>query len=403
MATNNSHSLQRVPFRLSKDWIRYRGPFGGEGWQNVETGEVRYVEEPPGDVATEDQTQTTLPGEGYELPVDLKNPKWIDDMVTIGDVVEDAITAPDTRKNPRLEITQRWEGDEYDGSVEGYLEATADWIRENGDGRDAARLQEELQRYDGMSPWGEVDEDVPEHLNPENAEEITPLYETDAKTGVSSDAMMIADMGNGERVFLTNVNPDVPGDLGHGNSYGALAAEQSAKFLSELGVEVPDHKYVEGEYLAVAEANGRAIGEYHGRVRMSEGEFTSFAATQLLVGNVDAHSHNVFYGYRGLEPIDLDFAGTNFHKEPKELGWALGKLFDTAVESDIHPPYSEEAKRDFVENVRSEVQAWANSDSVKDALEAVENDKLTDVFETNVGMAKKGELFDDDQEVNTSL
>ena len=39
---------------LNKEWIPYQGPHGGEGWQEVETGEVRYVEEPPGRVGTGD-------------------------------------------------------------------------------------------------------------------------------------------------------------------------------------------------------------------------------------------------------------------------------------------------------------------------------------------------------------
>ena len=35
---------------LEKKWIPYQGPMGGEGWQNVETGEVRYTDNPPGSV-----------------------------------------------------------------------------------------------------------------------------------------------------------------------------------------------------------------------------------------------------------------------------------------------------------------------------------------------------------------
>jgi len=36
---------------VEKMWVPYVGPEEGEGWQNVENGEVRYVEEPPGPVA----------------------------------------------------------------------------------------------------------------------------------------------------------------------------------------------------------------------------------------------------------------------------------------------------------------------------------------------------------------
>jgi hypothetical protein len=391
-------------YRLSKDWIRYRGPFGGEGWQNVETGDVRYVDEPPGEVATEDQTQTTLPGEGFELPVDISKPKWIDEVGTVAEIVQDTILPPvNSDSNPRLEITDLWNDGDYEHTVEGFLEATADWIKENGDNRDAARFQEALQQHDGMSPWGEVEADVPDHLNPEKAEEITPLFETEAKGGISAESMMVAEMEHGDRVFLTNVNPDVAGDIGASSGWDALAAEQSSKFLDELGVEVPEHEYVEGEYLAVEEAKGMAIGETMGRVRVSKGEFTSFAATQLLVGNTDGHSHNVFYGYGGLEPIDLDLAGTDFEEQPREVAWALGKLFDTAVEAGIYPPYSDESKEEFVDDIRAEVQGWANSDTVEDALEAVENDALRDRFRTNIELAREGELLDENQEVKAGL
>lgn len=401
MATSNETEIAGNTrfFRLSKDWIRYRGPFGGEGWQNVETGEVRYVQEPPGEVATDEQVQTTLPGEGYELPVDLSKPKWIEDVGTVGEIVQETLLTPDMDRNPRLVITEMWDEGDYEESVEGYLEATTDWIKENGDSRDAARFQEALQDYDGMSPWGETE--TPDHLNPENAEEITPLFETDANGGISARSMMVAEMEHGDRVFLTNVNPDAPGDLNAEDGWDALAAEQSAKFLDELGMDVPEHHYEEGEFLAVAEADGRAIGDTMGRVRVSKGEFSSFAATQLLVGNTDGHSENVFYGYNGLEVIDLDFAGTDFEEEPREVAWALGKLFDTAVEAGIYPPYSDESKEEFVDDVRAEVEGWANS--AEEALEAVDNRELRDRFEANIELAQNGELLDENQEVRAGL
>lgn len=36
---------------LSKEWVPYQGPFGGEGWQRTSDGEIRYVEDAPGEVA----------------------------------------------------------------------------------------------------------------------------------------------------------------------------------------------------------------------------------------------------------------------------------------------------------------------------------------------------------------
>jgi len=402
----SNHGASKSPslrFRLSKDWIRYRGPFGGEGWQNVETGDVRYVEEPPGEVATDEQVQTTLPGEGYDLPVDLSAPKWVNEVGTVGEIIQDTLMGPESQGNPRIRITEMWSDGDYDESVDGYIEATADWITEHGDSRDAARFQEALQQYDSVSPWGEVDADVPDHLNPENAEEITLLSETDANAGISAHSMMVAEMDSGDRVFLTNVNPHVPGDLDAQGGRDAIAAEQAASFLEELDVAVPEHEYVEGEYLAVAEADGRAIGDTMGRVRVSKGEFASFAAKQLLVGNTDGHSENVFYGYNGLEPIDLDYAGSDFQKEPEEVAWALGKLFDTAAEAGVYPPYSDEAKQNFIEDVQAELDGWVQGESADDALNAVDNWQFEDVFRHNVELARDGKLIDDNQDIVSGL
>lgn len=426
MSTGNGNQLIREErsYRLSKDWIRYRGPFGGEGWQHVETGEVRYVDEPPGDVAQDEQVQTTLPGEGFELNVDLSKPKWIDSVDALESAIADSISLEQAAfempvpagnsdeplfSNAGEVVREYWEQrngiigseGEYEDSVDGFLNAAEDWIKEHGDEEMAGDLQERLQEYDSVSPWGETD--APDHLNPENAENITPLYDTQAKAGVSAGSMMVAEMDHGDRVFLTNVNIDAPGDIDAEGSWEALAAEQSATFLDELGISVPEHHYEEGEFLAVAEASGQSIDETMGRVRVSEGEFTSFAATQLLVGNTDAHSQNVFYGYDGLQVIDLDLAGKNFEEQPGEVAWGLGQLFDTGVEAGVYPPYSDDAKDEFVRNLRAEVQGWAESDSVEEALDAVENEEIREIFRTNIELARNGELLDEDQEVRSGL
>lgn len=42
-------------------WVPYQGPYGGEGWQNLETGEVVYEDDPPGEVAIDED----VPADGY--------------------------------------------------------------------------------------------------------------------------------------------------------------------------------------------------------------------------------------------------------------------------------------------------------------------------------------------------
>ena len=43
------------PAADAKSWIPYRGPQGGEGWQNTDTGEVLYDDEPPGEIIGADE------------------------------------------------------------------------------------------------------------------------------------------------------------------------------------------------------------------------------------------------------------------------------------------------------------------------------------------------------------
>ena len=50
---------------ISKDWIPYQGPKGGEGWQSTSNpDDVRYVDEPPGEVHSDYQDMADEWGDG---------------------------------------------------------------------------------------------------------------------------------------------------------------------------------------------------------------------------------------------------------------------------------------------------------------------------------------------------
>jgi hypothetical protein len=50
---------------ISKDWIPYQGPKGGEGWQSTSNpDDVRYVDEPPGEVHSDYQDMVDEWGDG---------------------------------------------------------------------------------------------------------------------------------------------------------------------------------------------------------------------------------------------------------------------------------------------------------------------------------------------------
>lgn len=392
-------------FRLSKDWIRYRGPFGGEGWQHVETGDVRYVDDPPGDVAQEGQTQTTL-DTGIEIQTEFEEPKWFNDEVgrvavyeALGEeayhqIIEYAQSDRITDWPPR-EIDN-----EFDLSGEMWLEGAGEWIEEHGNNRDVVALQQYLDNYNTTSPWGETE--APDHLNPQNAVSLKGLYETDVEPGVSADSMMVAEMESGDRVFLTNVNDSLPGEIDSSDALEAKIAKEASDFLTELGANVPEHHFEEGEFLAVAEADGTSIREYH-RPRVRKREYIEFAAKQMLVGNTDAHTANVYYGFGGLQVIDLDLAVSNFKEQPNEVKWGLGKLYDTAVESGIYEPYSDDGLDRFLEELKSELEGWAESSQIEDALDAVDDADIRETFADNIEAARQGEIISENQTVNNQL
>lgn len=420
-----SEPLTRKDFRLSKDWIRYQGPFGGEGWQNVQTGEVRYVDDPPGEVAQEGQVQTTLPGEGYEITVDAPNPQWLDSPDALESVIAETISLEDSEfNNPtRLDsdeplfddageaVRHYWQERsgrfddlrEYGTGFDGFLEATQDWIEEFGNNEMAGKLQERLQEYNGVSPWGE--NNAPDHLNPENAERVVPLSQTKANRGVSASAMMVADMPNGERVYITNVNEDLKThEISAEFESDVIAAKEAADFLQVIGSETPEHYYEPGEFLAVAEANGTPLRETHGRLRhMNEEDFAAFAAKQLIAGNDDAHSENVFYGRDDLVCIDLDLAGKNFAQDSgvhDEFSWALGTIIQSGHYTGVFDAYDEDDQQRMVDKIQREAQALAESDRIEEALDQIEDSEVREAIEANVMAARNGELFDEEQKVS---
>lgn len=108
--------------RISKEWERYEGPQGGEGWKNTETGEIRYQSEKPsdGDGESEDgESQGTFTEDGTRL-----------EGVTSFDDVEEGDTV-------------RVDGEEYD--VEGKIEGPGgnDFLRVEHDGEEFT-LSEDL-------------------------------------------------------------------------------------------------------------------------------------------------------------------------------------------------------------------------------------------------------------------
>lgn len=149
------------------DWVPYQGPRGGEGWQNTESGEVVYDEEPPGDVSInpeeyhgadvedllsaveavtgEDMTEEwgdATAEEVREAIQELASPQQLSEVME--ELGEDEVEVPDMREMEREEV-----GD--------FLESV-DWMDISEE-----KLKEiyyEVEEYSGAK-LGFFDEDVP--------------------------------------------------------------------------------------------------------------------------------------------------------------------------------------------------------------------------------------------------
>ena len=386
---------------MDKGWVRYEGPRGGMGWQNSETGDVVYSEEAPGEVeeGAEDQTQTTL-DTGTDAEINIKEPNWMDDGVARLAVYR---SLPEEAYHGIVEESDI--GSEWSMSADEWIDGAKEWIEANGDENDIKELNEYLDQYDTNAPWTAYSEEItaPDNMNPEKSEEMKAFNEMGISGGISAESMWVADMGpNDRRLFITNVNDRVGSSE---DEYEMRAAEQSSKFLEAFGLTVPEHHYEEGEFLAVAEAEGTPVGDLLDRVDMDKHDYLEHSLATLMIGNRDAHEQNVFLNrtYSGYEltTIDLDLAGTDLTDQRSSIENTLGQLFEVSVKLDLYEPYDDDDIQRFKQDIISYVEGWFEYNDASEMLESVDDEEMREVFETNINALKSGELISDDTVVTS--
>lgn len=382
------HWLHRDPpgdDQFRKDWVPYKGPFGGEGWQNPQSGEVRYTDDPPGEVETTEQTQTALPGSNFDVPVDMPNPEWIDSYRDIKPLID-----TDTYE----EIYDYFARGDYDSNLDDFIEAAEDYVTENGDIDVAIELSEALSNWTGDNPWSgsEISDDVPLWADPTEMEDLTPLWETGEATGISADSMAVMENKHFNDVYMTNLNPALePAGFDAEDDMSAIRAVSGEEFMKELGMEVPNHYHEEGQFFAVEEVEGPPMSVLgHHRAKPSNDQYDRFAASQILMGNVDAHSDNVLYGFDGLQPIDLDLAGHDM--SDGDTHRAISKLYNSAVRAGIYPP-TDQGKENFYLNLQESMRSFVEFEDVEQAASNVTNDKIRQNIMANIDAAKREELI----------
>jgi len=347
-------------------WVKYSGPRGGEGWQNVETGEVTYGEK-PGDV-DESQEQQTLPGAKIDT-----SQRYTEGEVWNADI---GIT------NMIREVT----GNEDLFSLEDFYE----WVAENGT---EAHIREVHSRLaTGPTPYEVTDDDVPYDFNVNNYEEfgrLPQMLEGDMH-GVSAENMFIAQNGDNDRLFITNLNMDVNADARY-EMKGAHNAVAASRLMAVMGEDTPEHHLVEGEYMAVEQSDGldiRTHQEFYGKQAITDqretiDRYAAHIAANIVLGNWDAHARNVFYKYGRYETIDLDMAMRD--ETPQHAMKMAARKFDNHLdylygyrsETDMKAERDEAAYllSEELEYKAGQMQAWLTED---EETAGISPDDLTD-------------------------
>lgn len=121
------------------EWIPYRGPQGGEGWQNANTGEVRYQQEPPGEPMHPNDVVDFLEEQGIDVTPD----ELVDALERAGEAV--GVETPETFEMPDRERVERMAelAEEYNADNVDLAEAVNDAI------------EQEMGRLD-PDEWAEV-------------------------------------------------------------------------------------------------------------------------------------------------------------------------------------------------------------------------------------------------------
>lgn len=181
------------------------------------------------------------------------------------------------------------------------------------DGADAASPPAEpgSHRFGGWSSY-----------DPGDANDFRLLPNTDAEGGHTANYMEVADVdgaGMGtSRAYITHYNEDFRPDIDRDSPKRYYAHRQMIgyAFTDSVGGHVPPHTFNRGEdWVAVGGVAGDPVHSCSeaAATQVTEEELTDQLAIQVLGGNMDLHTSNVFVGTDGrIHCIDMDQAGHGY-------------------------------------------------------------------------------------------
>jgi len=364
-------------------WVKYSGPRGGEGWQNVETGEVTYGEK-PGDV-DESQEQQTLPGAKIDTS----------ERYTEGEVWNGHIAIK--------EIIRSVTGNEDLTSLDDFYT----WVEQHGTEADIREVHSRLAS--GPTPYDVTDDDVPDpKYNVNNYQEFGNLRQMlqGEMHGISADNMYVAENNRGDKLYITNLRKEIK-HVAKFHVEEAHNAATASKLMGVMGEDTPYHHLVEGEYLAVEESHGvdlkTHLEMYHDSgddQRDTIDNYASHIAANVVLGNSDTHQRNVFYKYGRYETIDMDMALSAKH--PQNVMEIAARKFETHLNYLYGYRSTQEAQAERAEAAyllseeleyrAGQMQAWLTEG---EEAEGISPDDLTDdqrdAVESMIGYINSGE------------
>lgn len=203
---------------------------------------------------------------------------------------------------------------------------------------DGALIQDLLAQYSMAQKLhefsGELDRfeerggEVPPSLDIREAVALKSLHTSGINGGINRDAMVLAEMADGSRVFVKDYGSD-EASIGNGE-----VAVQANRLVNELGVNAPLSVYDKrsGLFLAEGVPDATPIMKYRAGT-LPWREVLRVVIAGLLVGNYDIHGGNIVVDGEGrLHIIDSDLAGASVWNRRDGAPTLSGRGFEAVVE-----------------------------------------------------------------------
>lgn len=258
------------------------------------------------------------------------------------------------------------------------------------DESDGADDESDSETFD--ESWSQ--QDLPEDMDPTNADTVKTLDEMGAQDGVNAANMRVAEMEDGSRLF---VKQDTDTSLASPEQ-----AALGAQVHEELGVPTPRHAYnPDSDSVAVEEVEGQTLAENPETV--DRDSLLDAYAASVVSGNFDLHGGNVMVQDDGTAAvIDHDQAGLRLGAEDGE---ALEAGLNDAVASadqvgvDLTEEDIIERAEEMADELRGDAEGFDVFSTVEDRFDQFDDRDIEGIgLSGPIGVAENVEILVSEEE-----